>query len=115
MVRGTPNSKFQIRDVFCYFVFESFYFVNIRKLYFSVSRNLSKTNKHVMWLQKRTLETKLIWNIFEKKSFCHFHIKKIMSSCIDLEWEESKGMDIQVMTCTGVQPSPAIAAFDLDG
>jgi len=38
-----------------------------------------------------------------------------MSSSIDLEWEESKSMDIQVMTCTGLQHSPAIAAFDLDG
>jgi len=38
-----------------------------------------------------------------------------MSSSIGLEWEESKTMDIQVMTCTGLQSSPAIAAFDLDG
>ena len=53
--------------------------------------------------------------LFEKKSFFLFQIKKIMSSSIALEWEESKTMDIQVMTCTGLQPSPAIAAFDLDG
>ena len=53
--------------------------------------------------------------LFEKKSFFLFQIKKMMSSSIGLEWEESKTMDIQVMTCTGLQSSPAIAAFDLDG
>ena len=59
---------------------------------------------------------KLICNhLFEKKIFRLFQIRKIMSSSIDLEWEESKSMDIQVMTCTGLQHSPAIAAFDLDG